>query len=59
MTYLTGIIGHPIAHSLSPTIHNQWYKEANLDYQYSAIDIPPEKLADFYKSPKPNIKVYL
>jgi len=56
MTYLTGIIGHPIAHSLSPTIHNQWYKEANLDYQYSAIDIPPEKLADFLQVAKTKYK---
>ena len=32
-----GIIGKPVAHSLSPVIHNRWFKELNLDCSYLKI----------------------
>ncbi len=38
----TGVIGHPIAHSKSPLIHNYWIKEHGLSGEYKAIDIAPE-----------------
>ena len=33
-----GIIGHPIKHSLSPLLHNYWFKKYNVDAIYSVID---------------------
>lgn len=40
----TAVIGHPIAHSKSPKIHNYWIKKYGLHGTYTAIDIPPENL---------------
>lgn len=33
---LYGIIGNPVSHSLSPALHNKWFKAYNIDahYQY-------------------------
>lgn len=36
MTRPYGVIGDPIAHSLSPLIHSQWIAEFNLDAEYKA-----------------------
>ena len=30
-----GIIGNPIEHSLSPTLHNYWFKKYKVDANYS------------------------
>ena len=35
------IIGKPIAHSLSPKIHNYWFKKNNIDAFYEKMS--PEK----------------
>ena len=32
-----GIVGHPVAHSLSPVIHNGWIEAAGLDAVYVAF----------------------
>ena len=37
-----GIIGKPLSHSLSPILHNFWFKKNNLEANYSLIEI--EKL---------------
>ena len=29
-----GIIGNPIKHSLSPLLHNYWFKKYNIDANY-------------------------
>ena len=34
-----GIIGKPLSHSLSPTLHNFWFKKNNLNANYSLIEI--------------------
>ncbi|MEM6810908.1 MAG: shikimate dehydrogenase [Pseudomonadota bacterium] len=39
-----GVIGHPINHSKSPIIHNQWLKDHGIDGEYTAIDIAPDNL---------------
>jgi shikimate dehydrogenase len=39
------VIGHPIAHSKSPLIHQSWIVEHELDASYEAIDIAPADLA--------------
>lgn len=40
-TKLTGLIGHPVAHSLSPTIHTVALEAAAIDAVYIAFDVPP------------------
>lgn len=39
------VIGHPVAHSLSPLIHNHWIGAYGLFGEYKAVDVAPEKLA--------------
>lgn len=38
-TVLTGLIGHPVAHSLSPSIHEHWFEKHGISGRYSLIDI--------------------
>jgi len=38
------VIGHPIAHSLSPLLHGKAYELLHLDCSYEAFDILPEAL---------------
>jgi shikimate dehydrogenase len=40
-TRLAGIIGHPIAHTLSPAIHNAAYAACGLDWVYVAFSVLP------------------
>lgn len=39
-----GVIGHPIAHSLSPVMQNAAIERAGLDYAYIAMPVEPEDL---------------
>ena len=39
MTKKYGIIGNPIKHSLSPTLHNYWFEKYKIDANYSIIEI--------------------
>ena len=39
-----GIIGNPIAHSLSPILHNYWFKKYNIDANYSLLNVNEENL---------------
>jgi shikimate dehydrogenase len=41
------VLGHPVAHSLSPVLHRAAYAELGLDWQYTAVDITPAQLPDF------------
>lgn len=43
------VIGHPIGHTMSPFIHKRLFELANIDADYSVIDVAPENLADDYK----------
>lgn len=48
-TKLLGVIGHPIAHSLSPRIHNAAFAvgknhTGEAEYAYVAMDVRPERL---------------
>jgi shikimate dehydrogenase len=41
------ILGHPVAHSLSPKLHNAVFQSLGLnDHHYEALDVLPEQLAD-------------
>lgn len=45
--FLTGIIGDPVSHSLSPSLHNNWYAEQNLPYVYLPFLVAPKDLSQF------------
>jgi shikimate dehydrogenase len=45
-TRLAGIIGDPVRHSLSPTIHNAAFAAAGLDWAYVAFEVPRGEGAD-------------
>ena len=38
---LAGVIGSPVAHSLSPAIHNAAFQAAGIDWVYVAFEVAP------------------
>lgn len=44
MTILTGLIGYPTEHSLSPVIHNYWMKQHGIDGAYKLFTTPSARL---------------
>jgi shikimate dehydrogenase len=44
-TRVAGVIGWPIAHSLSPAMHNAGYRALGLDWAYVPVAVPPDRLA--------------
>ncbi|NLW82764.1 MAG: shikimate dehydrogenase [Desulfovibrionales bacterium] len=44
---LFGIIGHPLAHTLSPVLHNWAFRELDVQASYHVWDTPPQKLPAF------------
>lgn len=40
-TRIIVLIGHPVAHSLSPAIHNTAFRHQGLDFAYVALDVAP------------------
>lgn len=42
---LLGILGHKLAHTLSPVMHTASCNKLNLNYTYGVLDISPEMLA--------------
>lgn len=51
-TKLLGLMGHPVEHSFSPTMHNAAIKELGINYVYLAFDIPEENLKNVVDSAK-------
>jgi shikimate dehydrogenase len=45
-TRLVALLGHPVAHSLSPRMQNAAFAARGLDWAYVALDAPPERLED-------------
>ncbi len=45
-TPVYGVIGDPIAHSLSPLIHNASFRHDNIDAVYLPFRVPKDRLAD-------------
>ena len=45
-TRLVALLGHPVAHSLSPRMQNAAFAARGLDWAYVALDVAPERLAD-------------
>ena len=52
MKKLFGIIGSPIKHSLSPILHNYWFKKYNVEANYSVINAEEQDLAVIVKKIK-------
>jgi shikimate dehydrogenase len=46
MKKMFGIIGNPIKHSLSPLLHNYWFKKYKVDASYSIIEAEEKDLAE-------------
>ena len=49
MTKKFGIIGNPIKHSLSPVLHNYWFKKYKIDASYSIIEMAESNLGGIVK----------
>ncbi|MDC0335788.1 shikimate dehydrogenase [Pseudodesulfovibrio sp.] len=47
MTTQYGIIGYPLGHTMSPTLHNWGFGELGIDARYDAFPLEPAKLAAF------------
>jgi len=45
-----GVMGWPVKHSLSPTLHAYWLKENGLEGEYDLIEVSPEELEKEIKS---------
>jgi len=43
-TGLTCLLGSPVAHSISPQMHNEAFESLDLDYRYLAFDVKIEEL---------------
>lgn len=43
-TKLTGLLGSPVAHSISPMMHNEAFRQLDLDYIYLAFDVKEGEL---------------
>jgi shikimate dehydrogenase len=41
-----GIIGKPLSHSLSPLLHNFWFKKYNISSSYKLIEIEKNKIGE-------------
>lgn len=41
---LAGVIGHPIAHSRSPTLHGYWLRRYGINGHYVPMDVAPQNL---------------
>lgn len=46
MSELVALLGHPVAHSLSPRLQNAAFAARGLDWTYVAADVAPARLAD-------------
>lgn len=44
-----GVIGHPIAHSLSPALHNAAFRALGMARTYEAFDVAPASLETFLR----------
>lgn len=43
-TVLTGLLGSPVAHSISPMMHNEAFRQLGLDYAYLAFNVGTDNL---------------
>ena len=46
MTHHVALLGHPVAHSLSPRMQNAAFAARGLDWTYVALDVEPARLEE-------------
>ncbi len=46
ITKLFGLFGHPVAHSISPLIHNRAFAHLKMNARYVAFDVEPRRLKE-------------
>jgi shikimate dehydrogenase len=46
VTEVVALLGHPVAHSLSPRMQNAAFAARGLDWTFVALDVPPERLEE-------------
>ena len=46
---IAGLLGWPVAHSRSPTLHNHWIAQYGIAGRYVLFPVPPEQLTDALK----------
>ncbi|HET6945248.1 MAG TPA: hypothetical protein VFI01_07865 [Gaiellaceae bacterium] len=46
MSEIVALLGHPVAHSLSPRMQNAAFAARALDWTYVALDVEPERLEE-------------
>lgn len=51
-TKLTGLLGSPVTHSISPLMHNESFKMLGLDYVYLCFDVPEDNLETVFNGLK-------
>jgi shikimate dehydrogenase len=44
-----GVVGHPIAHSKSPEIHELFAQQCEVDIDYKKFDVAPENFEAFIR----------
>lgn len=49
-TSITGILGHPLGHTLSPVMHNKAFETLGMDFIYLAFDVHPQDLVTAIKA---------
>jgi shikimate dehydrogenase len=49
MKQVTGIIGYPLSHTLSPAMHNAVFKKYGMDWEYKVFETKPADVGAFIK----------
>ena len=47
-----GIIGNPVSHSLSPILHNYWFKKYNISAEYKLYEVQENEIKNIIKDLK-------
>lgn len=47
--YAAAVLGHPVAHSLSPVLHSAAYRIMGCDWEYTRWDVPEHDWDDFWR----------
>ena len=49
-TRQAGVMGWPLAHTLSPRLHSYWIRRHGLDAEYAALPVEPERLGAEFRA---------
>lgn len=51
-TGLTALLGHPVAHSISPQMHSEAFRQLGIDLVYLAFDVKPTQIREVFEGLK-------